>query len=149
MTVYVVRGALLAATIILGTASGRAGTGNPPWTIPLGELTATRERPIFSPLRRPPAASTTLDAQPSPPAKSPQPEGPQLSLVGTVAGDKKSFGIFLDHSANTVLRLKTGEGHRGWILREVRGRKIILEKGNATSILTLPVRPPQADEDQK
>ena len=145
MTVSVVRGALFVAAIMLGTACGRAGTGNPLWAIPLKDLTATRERPIFSPLRRRPVASTTVDMLPSPPARPPKPESPQLSLVGTVTGDRRGFGIFLDHSANIVLRLKTGEEHRGWILREVRNRKIVLEKGNTTSVLTLPVRPPHTD----
>jgi hypothetical protein len=149
MIVNVIRGALFTAAIVIGAVPGRAATGNPLWQIPLKELAATRERPIFSSSRRPPAAGPTLDVLPSLPAKPAEPERPQLSLVGTIAGDKKGFGIFLDHSANTVLRLKTGEEHKGWVLREVRSRKIVLEKGNETAILTLPVRPRHADEDQK
>ena len=74
-------------------------------------------------------------------------------LVGTIAGDKESFGIFLDNSANTVLRLKTGEGHKGWILREVHSRETVLEKDDKTATLALPVRPLVApvrhDEDEK
>ena len=74
-----------------------------------------------------------------------------VSLVGTVAGDKKGFGIFLDRSANTEFRLKTGQEHKGWILREVRGREIVLEKGSETAILKLPIRPlaGPADEEGK
>ncbi|HEY6025244.1 MAG TPA: hypothetical protein VIV34_13825 [Pseudolabrys sp.] len=117
--------------------------GNPLWAIPLKELSAARERPIFSSSRRPPApAVVTAPYVPSPqPAKPAEPERPQLSLVGTIAGDKEGFGIFLDRSANTVLRLKTGEEHKGWILREVRSRETVLEKGDETATLALPVRP--------
>jgi hypothetical protein len=117
--------------------------GNPLWAIPLKELSATRERPIFSPTRRAPApaVAATPYSPPPPPAKPAEPDRPQLSLVGTIAGDKEGFGIFLDRIANTVLRLKTGETHKGWILREVRGRETVLEKGDKTATLALPVRP--------
>jgi len=46
-----------------------------------------------------------------------------------------------------------GEAHKGWILREVRSREIVLEKGDRTATLALPARPPVApvryDEDEK
>src|SRR5262249_29523717 len=38
-------------------------TGNPLWATPVGQLSATRERPLFSPSRRPPP--------PPPPATAP------------------------------------------------------------------------------
>ena len=124
-------------------ATMSAPNGNPLRAIPLKELSATRERPIFSPSRRPPspAATTAPYVLPSQTEKPPESERPQLLLVGTIAGDKESFGIFLDSSANTVLRLKTGEGHKGWILREVRSREIVLEKDDKMATLALPVRP--------
>lgn len=120
--------------------------GNPLWAIPLKELAATRERPIFSPSRRAPApAAATAPYVPSPqPVKPAEPERPQLSLVGTIAGDKEGFGIFLDRSASTVFRLKTGEQYKGWFLREVRSRETVLEKGDKTATLALPVPPPTA-----
>jgi len=73
--------------------------------------------------------------------KPAEPERPQLSLVGTIAGAKEGFGIFLDRLANTVLRLKIGEQHKGWTLREVRARETVLEKGDKTTTLALPVLP--------
>jgi hypothetical protein len=139
MTAYFVPRVLLVAAVMLATVAGMAAIGNPLWAIPLKELSATRERPIFSPLRRPPLPATTAPDLKL--AKSPEPERPEFSLVGTIAGDKKSFGIFLDLSANTEFRLKTGQEHKGWILREVRAREIVLEKGGETAILKLPVRP--------
>jgi hypothetical protein len=126
-------------------AAGQVSRGNPLWAIPLKDLSATRERPIFSPLRRPPApVVATAPYAPSPPVKPAEPERPQLSLVGTIAGGTEGFGIFVDRLANTVLRLKTGEQHKGWILREVRGRETVLEKGDKTTTLALPVLPSAA-----
>ena len=135
-------------------AASEISSGNPLRAIPLKELSATRERPIFSPSRRAPTpAVATTPYTPPQPARPLEPERPQLSLVGTIAGDGESFGIFLDRSANTVLRLKMGEAHKGWILREVRRREIVLEKGDSTATLALPARPPVApvryDEDEK
>src|SRR5215831_17659551 len=37
------------------TSPGPTTRGNPLWAVPLADLSATRERPIFSPSRRPPA----------------------------------------------------------------------------------------------
>ena len=125
------------------SVAGQASRGNPLWAIPLRDLSATRERPVFSPSRRPPAPAVAAApyTPPPPPAKPAEPERPQLSLVGTIAGGREGFGIFLDRLANTVLRLKTGEGHKGWILREVRSRETVLEKGDKTATLALPVLP--------
>ena len=63
--------------------------GNPLWGIPLESLSATRERPIFSPSRRPPpppvlAAASAAPAKPPPPK---QPDHPLLSPMGTIVGE--------------------------------------------------------------
>ena len=130
----------------------QATTGNPLWAIPLKDLSATRDRPIFSPSRRPPPPAVAAAPYiPPRPAKPSEPDRPQLSLVGTVAGDREGFGIFLDRASNAVLRLKTGEEHKGWVLREVRSREIVLEKGDKTATLALPVLPRayRASDDDK
>jgi hypothetical protein len=122
-------------------ASNAAPSGNPLWAVPLKELSATRERPIFSSSRRPLTASVAAVPY-APPPKPAEPDRPQLSLVGTIAGDKEGFGIFLDRLANTVIKLKTGQDHKGWILRAVRSRETVMEKGDKTATLALPAPPP-------
>jgi len=123
-----------------------APSGNPLWGIPLRELSATRERPIFSPSRRPPppavVAAPYVVAQAV--SKPVEPERPQLTLVGTIAGETHGFGIFLDTTSNKVMRLKLREGHQGWILRRVRGREAVLEKQDQTVVLALPAAREQA-----
>jgi hypothetical protein len=116
--------------------------GNPMWAIPIKDLTVTRERPIFSASRRPPppVVAAAPYVPPPPVAKPAGPQRPQLALIGTVVNAKEGFGIFLDQATNTVMRLKTGEGHDGWILRSVQGREATLEKDRETAVLALPAR---------
>jgi hypothetical protein len=128
------------ATALAAPSAERALSANPLWAMPLGQFTATRERPIFSPSRRPPAAAvapvmpSNVVAVPKPK----EPERPQLTLVGTITSDEEGFGIFLDQSTKAVLRLKVGEDFQGWKLRTVQGRETALEKGEQVITLVLP-----------
>lgn len=122
-------------------APERTLSPNPLWEIPLTSLSTTRERPIFSPSRRPPppAVAAAPPAQaPSPSPKPPRVEHPQFSLVGTVASEEERFGIFVDQATKESLRLKIGEDYQGWKLRTVQGREVMLEHDQQTMILTLP-----------
>jgi hypothetical protein len=114
---------------------------NPLWAIPLTKLSGTRDRPIFSPSRRPPppvVAAEPAPALPPPPPRKKELEPPPLSLVGTIASDEESFGIFLDPSTKQALRLKLGEDYQGWKLRAVQGREVTVEKDQQSTVLTLP-----------
>jgi hypothetical protein len=121
-------------------ASERALSANPLWAIPLSQLPITRDRPIFSPSRRPPPPAVAPAALPKVAAvpKPREPERPQLTLVGTVASDDEGFGIFLDQSTKVVFRLKVGQDHQGWKLRSVQGREATLEKDQQVVPLALP-----------
>lgn len=116
-------------------------SGNPLWGIPMRQLSATVARPLFAPSRRPPppvVANVNRAAPPPPPPKVVEPEKLQLSLVGTVAAGEAGIAIFLEQGGRNVLRLKTGEDHKGWILRAVQRREVVLEKGKETTVLSLP-----------
>jgi general secretion pathway protein N len=123
-------------------ARERTPTGNPLWAVPLRSLSVTRERPIFSPSRRPPppaivAAPQVAPAMPAPP-KPAEAERPALMLVGTIVGNSGGIGVFLDAASKNVVRLKTGQDHDGWVLRTVRGRDAIFAKGKRSATLSLP-----------
>ena len=86
-----------------------AGTGtkprgpiaNPLWAIPLSKLSATRERPIFSPTRRPPPPAVIAPAV-APLAKRPvsrPPLRPELTLIGTVIGSTEKHRALLNRPA--------------------------------------------------
>ena len=121
-------------------AAERALSANPLWAMPLAEFPVTRERPIFSPSRRPPPPAVGPVVVPKMVAvpKPKEPERPQLTLVGTIASDEEGFGIFLDQSTKAVVRLKVGENFQGWKLRSVQGREAALEKDQKVVTLVLP-----------
>jgi general secretion pathway protein N len=116
-------------------------SANPLWAIPLSRLTATRDRPLFLPSRRAAASGVTAvpAAAPMPSAPAPaEPEHPGLTLVGAIASETEGFAVFLDLATNTVIRLRTGQDHQGWVLRTVKGREATLVKASTSTTLMLP-----------
>jgi hypothetical protein len=122
-------------------ASPPTVSANPLWAVPLSALAATRNRPLFTPSRRPPAP-VIANAPPPPPPRvappPPPPEHPNLTLVGTVAGDNEGVAVFIDQGTRDTVRLRTGEGHLGWILQSVGSRAATLQKGDQSETLELP-----------
>jgi hypothetical protein len=117
-------------------------SGNPLWAIPLKDLNDTRDRPIFTPSRRPPPPPVVEKPYvPPPPPRvetKPPPEPLTLSLLGTIAGDSAGVALFMEKGSQEVVRLRTGESHQGWVLRTVHGREAMLEKGDRKETVTLP-----------
>jgi hypothetical protein len=118
-------------------------SGNPLWAIPIKELSETRDRPIFTPSRRPPPPPVVEKPYtPPPPPRvetKPPPEPLNLSLLGTIAGESEGVALFMEQGSQEVVRLRTGESHKGWVLRSVQGRQAMLEKGDRKETVTLPV----------
>jgi hypothetical protein len=121
--------------------------GNPLWGIPMSALTATRERPVFSPTRRPPAPPpdpTPAVELPPPPAV---PEQPLLTLVGTATGETDTVAVVLDQTTKKLIRLHLGEVVSGWRLRSIDRRAMTVEKDNRRVILALPAAPQSVARD--
>jgi general secretion pathway protein N len=119
--------------------TGQPPSGNPLWAISLKQLSATRDRPIFSPSRRPPPAAVPVTAVASPPVQAPKPpERPQLSLVGTIMSGDDGFAIFVDQTTKTPLRIRIGAAHQGWMLRQIEARSATLQNGEEVAVLTFP-----------
>ena len=114
-----------------GSTQSAAQRDNSLWSVPLTSLTATRERPIFSPTRRP----RTVAVKSAPAQSSVQ---PPFVLVGAIAGETEGLAIFQDGTTKNVIRLKTGESHAGWILQAVRPREAVLQNEQRNAVLTLP-----------
>jgi general secretion pathway protein N len=122
-------------------AQPQTQTGNPLWAVPLRTLSATRERPIFSPSRRPPpAAIVAVPVAPTPQAPPPQvAERPSLALVGTIIGEGENIAIFYNPATRATIRLRRGEtDDTGWKLVAVDARTTLLEKGRQSVTLALP-----------
>lgn len=119
-----------------------AASGNPIAALPLESWSATQERPIFSPTRRPPAAApeAVAEAPPPPPVEAPPPppETPPLTLIGTVVGELRTVAVFLKSPERSVVRLRVGETDSGWTLRSVEPKSTILEKDAQQYTLALP-----------
>ena len=112
------------------------------WRLPLKQFSATRERPIFSPSRRPAAPAPTYVApvavkQPPNPR---EPERPTIALAGTIIGtDGYRGAVFRDTSSQNVLRLRMGEDYHGWVLLLITPREATLVKNGEQALLELPV----------
>jgi hypothetical protein len=130
--------ATAARVIAAPAAPARTPSANPLWGVPLNQLSGTRDRPIFSPSRRPPPAAVAQTAPIKPPPRKKEIEPPPVSLVGTIVSDDEGFGIFIDQSTKMALRLKVGEDYQGWKLRAIRGREVTMEKDEHTAVLALP-----------
>jgi general secretion pathway protein N len=115
--------------------------GNPLWALPLKQLSITRERPVFSPSRRPPPPATPTFVAPvavRTPPKPVEPERPSIKLLGTILGSAESIGVFFNPTTRDVVRLRVGEDHEGWALRSVKTREATLVKGRERVVLELP-----------
>jgi general secretion pathway protein N len=88
--------------------------GNPLWAIPLKDFVFTRDRPLFSPSRRPATAPVAYVA-PSRPVvalRPAEPELPKLTLIGVILSEKDGIGIFVDGATREVIRLRKNRGAR-------------------------------------
>jgi general secretion pathway protein N len=62
-------------------------------------------------------------------------------LVGAIAADGEGIAVFVDESTRGVVRLKTGEGHSGWILRTVTGREATLQRDQEIAVFAIANAP--------
>ncbi|WP_158818616.1 hypothetical protein [Methylocapsa sp. S129] len=123
------------------TQAKPAPIGNPLWAIPIRTLSATRDRPLFSPSRRPPTPVVAAVAAPAPmpvALKPAPPEPPPLILVGTIVGDSDRFALLYNTNTKIVKRLKEGEEESGWRVSSVAFRSAVVEKDERSITLALP-----------
>jgi hypothetical protein len=112
--------------------------GNPLWSIPISQLSATRDRPLFTPSRRPPPPIVTA-VRPLPAAvPSAPPVPPPFTLVGTIIGEDNRIGIFFNETLKTTTRIRQGEGDLGWVVRSIDPRSAVLEGDGRMVTLLLP-----------
>lgn len=103
----------------------------------LASLNATRDRPLFTPTRRPPPPKAVV--APAVPQAAPAvvEEPPRLTLLGIIRSpDRGGSVVLMDEVAKSSLSLKTGEGRRGWIVQSLDNDGVTLAKGPRTVRLT-------------
>jgi len=94
---------------------------------PLERLSATRERPLFSPTRRPPPAPPTIVEGPPPPP--PPPAAPPVALLGVVMDGENARAIIRPSPAEKMTRVGIGDDVGGWKVAQIEGRRLVLSLG--------------------
>ena len=103
----------------------------------------TRERPLFSPSRRPPpqiVADAPKISDPTAQQPATATEKPQVTLVGVVRGPRIGLGVFVDETDKSLVRLRVGKSVRGWTVDSVDPRAATLGKAEQQVKLELPAR---------
>lgn len=128
-----------------GSTAGGGETGGaiPGATVPaarsgmpsLEELTATRDRPLFSPDRRPPPGPPEADAPTTPEMAEPAEFRPVL--VGVVAGPGVGIAMVKKATGDGVVRVRVDEAYEGWTLSEVDERSATFVRGEERVVTTL------------
>ncbi len=102
-----------------------AGEGSLPSPLaaqPLDRLSATRERPLFSPTRRPPPPPPQVAAAPPPPPAPP----PNVALFGIVMDGDEARAVVRAGPAEKIMRVGIGDDIGGWKVAQIEGRRLVL-----------------------
>jgi general secretion pathway protein N len=100
----------------------------------LDRLSATRERPLFSPTRRP-----TPPPPPPPPEAAPvaiEPQPPNVQLFGIVMDDQGARAI-VRSSNEKIDRVQIGDDIGGWKVSQIEGRRLVLSLDGRFATFTL------------
>jgi hypothetical protein len=99
---------------------------------PLERMSNTRDRPLFSPTRRPPAPPPVVVATPPPP-----PPPPDLALLGVVMDGEEARAVVRTGSAAKILRVGIGDDIGGWKVGQIEGRQLVLLLDGRTATFTM------------
>ena len=132
---------------------------NPLSALDLDSLTATRELPLFTPSRTPPAVvEAEPESEPEPVeaeiVEETDPEPPPLELIGIVVTDAEQVVLLLDQSTGEVQRIRPGDDFQGWTVSIIDSRTVELVSEGSSQTLTMftgmgeEAAPPDAFEDE-
>jgi hypothetical protein len=112
------------AAVAQQPAQSSAALPNPVAAQSFDELSATLERPLFSPSRHPPSP-------PPPPlqaaeAPAPPPSPPNLVLLGVVMDGDGARAVVRLSADGKILRAQIGDDIDGWKVSQIEGRKMVL-----------------------
>jgi hypothetical protein len=90
---------------------------------PLDALSATRDRPLFSPSRRLPTPPPVAIVSQAPP---PPPPPPNVTLFGIVMDGNEARAIVQTGPAKQVQRVRVGDDVGGWKVAQIEQRRLVL-----------------------
>ena len=111
---------------------------NPVAALALDGLAATRERPLFSPTRRPlppsPAAVVVAASPPPPPPVAPPPD---LALYGIIEDATGARAIVRPKEDAKVTSLRVSDEVEGWKVASIEPRQLVLSLEDRSVTFTL------------
>ncbi len=99
---------------------------------PLDRLSATRDRPLFSPSRRPPPPPPVAIVSPPPPL-----EPPNVTLFGVVMDAAEARAIVQAGPQNQIRRVRIGDDIGGWKVTQIEGRRLVLSLDSRMATFTM------------
>jgi hypothetical protein len=114
-----------------------ATLANPLASWPLDRLSATRDRPLFAPSRRPPAPPPapvvrSVEAAPAPP--------PSVVLLGIVTEANGARAMVRTDASDKVLRARLGDDIGGWKVTQIEPRRLVLSSDDRSVSFSLFAR---------
>jgi general secretion pathway protein N len=92
----------------------------------LERLSATRERPLFSPSRRPPAPPPAV-----PPAPPAPPAPPDVALLAVVMDGEEARAVI--RTGPKIMRVQIGDDIDGWKVGQIEARQLVLSLNDRTA----------------
>jgi hypothetical protein len=128
--------AVLAADAAALAPNQRDGLPNPLAAQSMEGLSATVDRPLFSPSRRAPAPPPVPAAQAPAPPPPPAPP-PNVVLVGIVMDGESARAVIRAGADKKILRARIGDDVGGWKVSQIEGRKLVLSLDDRLATFTL------------
>ncbi|WP_420391663.1 hypothetical protein [Acuticoccus sp.] len=111
-----------------------AAPANPMASVPSSALEAFRERPLFSPTRRPPQPAPEPEPQRTAPPPAPR---PNLELIGVIEIAGRSIAIVNNLGAGTTISLEADDSHAGWRVEAIDRASLTLAREGRTETFAL------------
>lgn len=108
----------------------------------LESLKATRNRPLFSPTRRPPPARISPITPASPGPRPP----PQVDLTGVILGPGERAAIVVVPGGSAPRAVHLGAAIDGWRVTAIAARSIVLSHAGRSVEIRLPARASETNQ---
>jgi general secretion pathway protein N len=96
-------------------------------------LSATVDRPLFSPSRRPPPEPAAQGPEPAAPPAPP----PNLVLSGIVTDGQNARAVVRVGAEKKILHAQIGDNIEGWTVSQIEGRTLVLSLDGRFATFTL------------
>jgi general secretion pathway protein N len=114
--------------------------GNPIAEVPMDRLSATRDRPLFSPSRRPAVPPQTrpppsMSREPAPPPSPVQ--APSVALFGIVVSEEGPRAFIAMGPTDSVFGVRPGDDLNGWRVTAITKRSLVLSRADLSATFML------------